>query len=115
MGAEQEAIGRSGVGGAADEALGGAGAGGAGQGGEQADGQAGSGTGARGSDGGQAGGSSAVGGDGPEEAVANIEGCGDADKVARQLCEAATQEADPFLRAALWDEYNEYKKILARQ
>ncbi len=34
--------------------------------------------------------------------------------MARQLCEAATTEKDPFLRAALWDEYNEYKKILAR-
>ena len=40
---------------------------------------------------------------------------GGADKVARQLCEAATKEEDPFLRAALWDEYNEYKKIIARQ
>jgi hypothetical protein len=44
-----------------------------------------------------------------------VEGCKDQDKVARQLCEAATEEQDPFLRAALWDEYNEYKRILARQ
>jgi hypothetical protein len=44
-----------------------------------------------------------------------VKGCGEPDKVARQLCEAATQEKDPFLRAALWDEYNQYKKILARQ
>lgn len=47
--------------------------------------------------------------------VATVEGCDDRDRVARQLCEAATKEDDPFLRAALWDEYNEYKKILARQ
>jgi hypothetical protein len=122
--AEQEAIARTGVGGAADEGLGGgaggdgdgqAGGGGAGQGGEQAGDQAGSGAGGSGSDGGQAGGSSVVGDDADDEAVATVQGCNDADKVARQLCEAATQEADPFLRAALWDEYNEYKKILARQ
>ena len=31
----------------------------------------------------------------------------------RQLCEAATEEEDPFLRATLWEEYNEYKKVLA--
>ena len=43
------------------------------------------------------------------------EGCDDEDKVARQLCEAATEEEDPFLRAALWDEYNEYKNIILRQ
>ncbi|HEY8427772.1 MAG TPA: hypothetical protein VIL20_05335, partial [Sandaracinaceae bacterium] len=51
----------------------------------------------------------------PEDAAPRVEGCNDEDKVARQLCEAATKEEDPFLRAALWDEYNEYKKILARQ
>jgi hypothetical protein len=50
--------------------------------------------------------------DGPP---ATIEGCEDTDKVARQLCEAATEEKDPFLRAALWNEYNEYRKILARE
>ena len=50
-----------------------------------------------------------------EVSVPTVKGCADNDKVARQLCEAATQEADPFLRAALWDEYNQYKKILARQ
>jgi hypothetical protein len=44
-----------------------------------------------------------------------IEGCEDENKVARQLCEAATEEEDPFLRAALWEEYNEYKRILGRQ
>ena len=38
-----------------------------------------------------------------------VEGCEDEDIVARQLCELATQEEDPFLRADLWDEYNEYR------
>src|SRR5690606_27449545 len=51
----------------------------------------------------------------PEDAAPTVPGCEDTDKVARQLCEAATKEEDPFLRAALWDEYNEYKKIIARQ
>lgn len=50
-----------------------------------------------------------------EEPAKTVEGCEDEDKVARQLCEAATAEKDPFLRSALWDEYNEYKKILVRQ
>ncbi|HEY7671120.1 MAG TPA: hypothetical protein VIC71_02800 [Gammaproteobacteria bacterium] len=50
-----------------------------------------------------------------DEPPATIEGCEDTDKVARQLCEAATEEKDPFLRAALWNEYNEYRRILARQ
>jgi len=40
-----------------------------------------------------------------------VQGCNDQDRVARQLCEAATKENDPFLRGALWDEYNQYKKI----
>jgi len=52
---------------------------------------------------------------GPDtETVATVEGCDDQDRVARQLCEAATKEDDPFLRAALWDEYNEYKKLITR-
>jgi hypothetical protein len=52
---------------------------------------------------------------GPDtETVATVEGCNDQDRVARQLCEAATKEADPFLRASLWDEYDEYKRLLAR-
>jgi hypothetical protein len=51
----------------------------------------------------------------PERTAAQVEGCNDEDTVARQLCEAATKEQDPFLRAALWDEYNEYKRILGRQ
>jgi hypothetical protein len=41
-----------------------------------------------------------------------VEGCDDTDLVARQLCELATREEDPFLRADLWDEYNEYLAIL---
>ena len=49
-----------------------------------------------------------------DQVVTTVEGCNDQDRVARQLCEAATKEDDPFLRAALWDEYNEYKKISAR-
>jgi hypothetical protein len=52
---------------------------------------------------------------GPDQTVASVQGCADQDKVARQLCEAATKEKDPFLRASLWDEYNQYKKILAKQ
>jgi hypothetical protein len=48
------------------------------------------------------------------QTVAPVEGCDDQDRVARQLCEAATKESDPFLRAALWDEYNEYKQTIAR-
>ena len=52
---------------------------------------------------------------GPDTAaVASVAGCNDQDRVARQLCEAATEEKDPFLRGALWDEYNEYKKLVAR-
>jgi hypothetical protein len=50
-----------------------------------------------------------------ERTVQQVEGCDDSDTVARQLCEAATQEQDPFLRAALWDEYTAYKRILGRQ
>ena len=50
-----------------------------------------------------------------ENNIDSVEGCEDKDVVARQLCEAASQEDDPFLRAALWDEYNEYKKIILRQ
>lgn len=51
----------------------------------------------------------------PEEDAAPVAGCTDSNKVLRQLCEAATEEDDPFLRAQMWDEYNEYKKIVARQ
>jgi protein-S-isoprenylcysteine O-methyltransferase Ste14 len=31
------------------------------------------------------------------------------------LCELATVEEDPFLRAALWEEYNQYRRLVARQ
>ena len=51
----------------------------------------------------------------PDEPPATVEGCEDDDRVARQLCEAATEENDPFLRAALWEEYSEYLKIIARE
>ena len=51
----------------------------------------------------------------PDEPPPTVEGCEDDDTVARQLCEAATKEEDPLLRAALWDEYNGYKRILASQ
>jgi hypothetical protein len=50
-----------------------------------------------------------------ERTTPQVEGCEDENTVARQLCEAATDEEDPFLRAALWEEYNEYKRILGRQ
>ena len=65
--------------------------------------------------GGGAAGSAQAGPDERDEPPATIEGCEDQDKVARQLCEAATEEKDPFLRAALWNEYNEYRRILARE
>jgi hypothetical protein len=118
MGAEQEAIARSGVGTAADEALGRAGSvgqdGGAGTTGVGGAG-AGNSSGLGGENGDGTGSSSSSRSDAEELAAATVQGCNDLDKVARQLCEAATQEADPFLRAALWDEYNQYRTILARQ
>jgi hypothetical protein len=92
----------AGGGAAAGRGAGGGGAGGAGGGNTP------------GGDGGQAG-SNLPPGNVAESSAAAVKGCADTDKVARQLCEAATQESDPFLRAALWDEYNQYKKILARQ
>ena len=121
MGAEQEAIARGGVGSAADEGFGGAGA----PGGDGSIPGGGADGGGNATTGGSAGGG--VGNDPasqrpvlaraelPEEAPPPVEGCEDTDKVARQLCEAATKEEDPLLRAALWDEYNEYKKIIALQ
>src|SRR5690606_19415794 len=102
MGEEQEAIARSGVGSAADEVFGQAG---------QADpGEAAGSVGAPGaastqpqeSDEGSSG--EAAARVPVEETTVSVEGCEDQDKVARQLCEAATKEQDPFLRAALWDE-----------
>jgi len=131
MGAERDAMANRGVGTAADEILGQAGnpggteqggasgAGGSSAAGGEAPGAMGQAGGASGAGNGSSdgtGGSADVGGDGArEEQRPQVEGCNDQDKVARQLCEAATEEQDPFLRAALWDEYNEYKRILARQ
>jgi hypothetical protein len=119
MGAEQEAIARSGGGSAADEALREAGRpGGSAEGGELGGSAGGDGVGGGENQGGDQGGSrqGGSGGGGRDDLeTATVEGCNDQEKVARQLCEAATKEADPFLRAALWDEYNEYRKILARQ
>ena len=138
MGKEQDAVARAGGGTAADQVLkeaGQAGGGGdAAAGGAAAGGAASAGGGASGPGGqagnGAAGGSSSVGGQqagaagathkgnddvGPDKAPATVQGCNDTDKVARQLCEAATAENDPFLRASLWEEYNQYKKIVARQ
>ena len=126
MNSEQDKIAKNGGGAAADAGLGGAGENGAAAGrgagsdasGNAAAGGAAGGAGGRGTpggDNGQAGGSNLPPSSVAESAGAQVKGCGDPDKVARQLCEAATQEADPFLRAALWDEYNQYKKILARQ
>lgn len=121
MQGEQEAVARSGGGSAADEALGSAanpGGGGAGQGDAGGSGESGAAGGSAG-----AGGESESGSDGsgsvaaipPEEDAISVAGCTDSNKVLRQLCEAATEEEDPFLRAQMWDEYNEYKKIVARQ
>jgi hypothetical protein len=119
MNKEKEALAKEGIGAAADEVL-------------QDAGQAGQGSSEDGSGGGgnsdAGGGSRSVGGDqagaagggfgpdgGADDPAQSVQGCSDTEKVARQLCEAATTEKDPFLRAALWDEYNQYKKILARQ
>ena len=104
MGKEQEGIAKEGGGPAADSGV-------------QSEGQEGAGAGEVGSGApGNSGGESAAVRDlGPDTAaVATVAGCNDQDRVARQLCEAATKEQDPFLRAALWDEYNEYKKLVAR-
>jgi hypothetical protein len=113
MGEEQESMARSGVGTAADEAFGAAG---------QIGNPAGSsdmpaGDAAAGAEGGESQSESTVFRDsaGTDDTTERVEGCNDQDKVARQLCEAATEEEDPFLRAALWDEYNEYKEIILRQ
>jgi hypothetical protein len=109
MGREQEAIAREGGGPAADSTVAQEETGGAG-GGDSNSAAPGAGNGASGDA------AARVRELGPDPAaVATVQGCNDADRVARQLCEAATQEQDPFLRAALWDEYNEYKKLVARQ
>jgi hypothetical protein len=117
MGQERETMAQTGVGTAADEALVEAGSiGGSAGETETATGEepTGGSTAAGGSQ--NSAGSAEIEGVGEgNEARPQIQGCNDQDKVARQLCEAATEEQDPFLRAALWDEYNEYKRILARQ
>ena len=123
---EQQTIARNGGGPAADRGLGGGGeggngssaggtSGGEGSGAGQAGGGAGGGGGSNGADGGGGAGGSANVAPEPEDPAKTVQGCNDQDKVARQLCEAATTEKDPFLRGSLWNEYNEYKKILARQ
>src|SRR6185503_13246172 len=115
MQSEQDKIAKNGGGAAADSGIRGAGqdssAEGQGGGGADAAGTAaggaagaGGGRGTPGGDSGQAGGGNLPPSSVAESAAASVKGCGDPDKVARQLCEAATQEADPFLRAALWDE-----------
>ena len=122
MGAEQEAIARGGVGSAADEGFGGSGTPG-GDGSVLGGGADGGGNATTGGSAGGGGGNDPASqrrpvlarAELPEEAPPPVEGCEDTDKVARQLCEAATKEEDPLLRAALWDEYNEYKKIVALQ
>lgn len=123
MEAEREAIARTGGGPAADEVFreagrtdtgGTAGTAGRDGGGNVATSEAGGSTGAS-VERGQGGGPAVARTPPPEDAAPTVPGCEDTDKVARQLCEAATKEEDPFLRAALWDEYNEYKKIIARQ
>ena len=114
MGDEQEQMARTGVGSAADEAFGSAGEiGNAIGSNEQPSGQ-----GAQGEENpSESGNPMPVFEDrsGDDQTAAQVEGCNDQDKVARQLCEAATEEQDPFLRAALWDEYNDYKQIILRQ
>jgi hypothetical protein len=108
MSREQGEIAKQGGGPAAD-----AGAAGEGEGGDEEAG--GGGDAASGEVGGGDEGPAAIRDLGPDTAaVATVQGCNDQDRVARQLCEAATKENDPFLRAALWDEYNEYKKLIAR-
>jgi hypothetical protein len=111
MGQEQEAIARTGVGSAADRVFQGAAAGNT----DDVFGLPEEGGGVGASGGSEPGTAPPIPGGGNAEPTINVEGCEDPDKVARQLCEAATDEKDPFLRAALWNEYNEYRKILARQ
>ena len=115
MAGEQEQMAAQGIGTAADEIFQDAGSIGGGASSSEIQTQERS-TGATGGDSSQMGAPIFTRSDPPTDSAApEIEGCEDDDKVARQLCEAATQEEDPFLRAALWDEYNEYKSILARQ
>ncbi|MBD08017.1 MAG: hypothetical protein CMD70_04775 [Gammaproteobacteria bacterium] len=115
MGAEQEQIAAQGIGSAADDVFREAGAVGGNVGSGEIQGQE-QGAGATGGNNSQAGAPIFTRSETSTNSTApQVEGCEDEDTVARQLCEAATNEEDPFLRGALWDEYNEYKSILARQ
>ena len=118
IGAEREAIASSGIGSAADQAFGSASSiGSSSDPSSQIPANSGiPGVGQEGSSESR-GASPVIGISGNDEDDINntVEGCEDEDKVARQLCEAATEEEDPFLRAALWDEYNQYKNIILRQ
>ena len=119
MGAEREQMAAQGIGSAADEVFREAGSvgGATGSGTMPGQNQAGGNTGAESSAQSAQSGAPVFGRPDSDDAspAVEIEGCEDEDTVARQLCEAASNEEDPFLRAALWDEYNEYKRILARQ
>ena len=119
MGAEREQMAAQGIGSAADEVFRDAGSIGGAAGGSSTmpdQNQAGGTTGAQSAQPAQSGAPVFGPSDSADASTAvEIEGCEDEDTVARQLCEAASNEEDPFLRAALWDEYNEYKRILARQ
>lgn len=117
MAGEQDQMARAGVGRAADQVLG-SGADGSGDTNSDTNGTVNGHINAGDADGqqDQQGSTGSSSGDsGNAKTTSSVKGCNDSDKVARQLCEAATKEQDPFLRASLWDEYNEYKKILARQ
>jgi hypothetical protein len=115
MGAEQEQMAAQGIGSAADDVFREAGAVGGSAGSGEIQGQE-QGAGATGGNTSQVGAPIFTRSDPTTDSTTlKVEGCEDEDKVARQLCEAATNEEDPFLRGALWNEYNEYKSILARQ
>ena len=115
MGAEQEQIAAQGIGSAADDVFREAGAVGGNVGSGEIQGQE-QGAGAPGGNNSPAGAPIFTRSEtSTNSTTPQVEGCEDEDTVARQLCEAATNEEDPFLRGALWDEYNEYKSILARQ
>jgi len=106
MSSEQEAIGQAGGGSAADEALQEAGG--------QIEGPAGG-----GGPGNQTSGGPLAEVDDPRLDPARngppVEGCVDEDPNARMLCEYATREPDPFVKANLWDEYNEYVRVVRNQ
>ena len=119
MGAEREAIASSGIGSAADQAFGSASSIGSSSDDPSSQIPSNSGITGAGQEGMNESRSSSpvigISANNEDDTNSTVEGCEDEDKVARQLCEAATEEEDPFLRAALWDEYNEYKSIILRQ